>query len=110
MNKVQAFFNEPLEQEEIEISPFHKLGRKRKASMMREVFHKEDVQTPIVRYAFDILKLRPFDFAIIRYPSGKSGYNVKIRQLLEYCGIDRKVKSFDAEKKDNVLALRSTKR
>lgn len=175
MNKVQAFFNELLEREEIEVSPFAKLGRKRKASMMREEYddprflrkeellkilntevpetlqetkdafllqcalgcrisefqkltmdkvavtdegipyvhylppktlreniRKEEIHTPIVKFALDIIKKRRFNFTIIKYPSGKSGYNVKIRQLLKHCGIDRKVKEFDATISDNV--------
>ncbi len=178
MNKVQAFFNELLEQEEIEVSPFSKLGKKRKASMMREEYddprflkkeelikilntevpeflqetkdafllqcalgcrisefqrlsmekisitdegipyvhylppktlrensRKEEINTPIVRFALDIIKRRPFNFTIIKYPSGKSGYNVKIRKLLEFCKIDRKVKEYDPESNDNIYKL-----
>ena len=32
---------------------------------------------------------------ILKYPSGKSGYNKKIKQLLKEAGIDRKVTEFD---------------
>ena len=32
---------------------------------------------------------------ILKYPSGKSGYNKKIKQLLKAAGIDRKVTEFD---------------
>ena len=31
----------------------------------------------------------------MKYPSGKSGYNKKIKQLLKAAGIDRKVTEFD---------------
>ncbi|MCC8039067.1 MAG: hypothetical protein LIP02_13195 [Bacteroidales bacterium] len=175
MNKVQAFFNELLEQEEIEVSPFAKLGRKRKANMMRERYddprflhkdellrlidanvpdalvetrdafvlqcafgcrisdfvklrmdkisvtedgipyihylpqktmreniRKEEIRTPILRYALDIIKKWQFLFPILRYVSGKSGYNVKIKELLKHCGIDREVDEFDEALGENV--------
>lgn len=52
---------------------------------------RTEVATPIVKFAFDILMRRRFSFPIITYPSGKSGYNVKIKALLKHCGIDRTV-------------------
>lgn len=175
LNKVQAFFNELLDQEEIEISPFMKLGRKRRAKLMKEEYpndplnlkidelikiietpvpetlqetkdafilqcalgcrinefqqlimakvsvtedgipyihylpsktmrentKKTEIETPIVRYALDIIKKYQFNFHILKYVSGKSGYNVKIRELLKHCEIDRKVKVFNKELGDN---------
>lgn len=34
--------------------------------------------------------------------TGKSGYNVKIRKLLEYCQIDREVKVSEKDSSDNI--------
>ena len=51
--------------------------------------------TPLVRYAFDIIKRTQLNLPILKYPSGKSGYNKKIKQLLKTAGIDRKVTEFD---------------
>ncbi|MDE7025629.1 MAG: hypothetical protein K2O88_07100, partial [Paramuribaculum sp.] len=175
LNKVQAFFNHLLEREEIEVSPFYKLGKKRRAQMMKEEYDddpvnlnldelitiikaevpeslsetrdafvfqcalglrisefkkmtmekidvtedgipyihylpsktirgnkkKIEIQTPLVLYALEIIKKYKFNFRILKYVSGKSGYNVKIRQLLKHCGIERKVKVFNEAKADN---------
>ncbi|MCR4847397.1 MAG: hypothetical protein K5920_00905 [Bacteroidales bacterium] len=60
-----------------------------------------EVETPIVRFALDIIKRTNFKFAILKYVTGKSGYNAKIRKLLEHCGIDRKCTVFNEEKNDN---------
>ncbi len=38
---------------------------------------------------------------ILKYPSGKSGYNKKIKQLLKEAGLDRKVTKFDEEEGTN---------
>ena len=54
-----------------------------------------EVITPLVRYAFDIIKRTQLNLPILKYPSGKSGYNKKIKQLLKDAGIDRKVTEFD---------------
>ena len=56
-----------------------------------------EICTPLVRYAFDIIKRTEFKLPILKYPSGKSGYNKKIKQLLKEVGIDRKVTEFDEE-------------
>ena len=56
--------------------------------------HIETV-TPIIKYALEIIKRKHFDFHILNYVSGKDGYNVKIRRLLKFCGIDRPVKVLD---------------
>ena len=175
LNKVQAFFNELLDQEELEISPFMKLGRKRHAKIMREEYpddpinltidelyriidadvpeflaetrdafivqcalgcrinefqqlcmakvavtedgipyvhylpsktkrentKKVEIQTPIIRYAFDLIMKYQFNFRILKYVSGKSGYNVKIRELLKHCEINREVKVYNREIDDN---------
>ncbi|MCH5226576.1 MAG: hypothetical protein J1F16_01960 [Muribaculaceae bacterium] len=176
MKKLQAFFNELEERDEIEISPFRKLGKKRKAQVMREEYddprflHKDEflqimvsevpkelqetkdvfllqcsfgcrisdfkaltmdkvsvsedgipyihylpqktkrenaskaeVETPIMKFALDIIKQYEFKFPILKYVSGKSGYNVKIKKLLEHCKIERLVKIYDEAKGDNVF-------
>lgn len=61
-----------------------------------------EVQTPLVRFAFDIIKRNQFSFRILRYVSGKSGYNAKIKELLAVCGINRTVPVYDEEKGTNV--------
>lgn len=60
-----------------------------------------EVQTPIMRYALDIIKEKQFNFAILRYATGKSGYNAKIRELLKYCGIDRQCAEYNEETGQN---------
>ncbi len=175
MKMIQAFYNDLLEREELELSPFQKLGRKKRASIMREQYEdphflrkeeflkvlnaevserleatrdafvlqcsfgfrisdfmrmsmdkvavsedgipyihylpqktmrnntrRREIETPIMRFALDIIKKYQFDFPILRYAGGHDGYNSRIRKLLEHCGIDRAVKTFDEEKQDNV--------
>ena len=175
LKKIQAFFNELEDKEEITSSPFRKLGKKRKASIMKEKYddpvflrhdefmkvmqsevpanlqetkdcfllqcafgcriadfqaltmskisvskegipyihylsHKtmrenntySEIETPIVKYALDIIKKWEFNFPILKYVTGKSGYNAKIKRLLEFCGIERACKVFDDTKKDNI--------
>lgn len=174
LKKIQAFFNELEDKEEIIASPFRKLGKKRKAAVLKErydapvYFHKDEllkiissdvpdklletkecfilqcafgcriadfqaltmdkvsvneegipfihylpnktkredventeVKTPIVRYALDLVKKWQFRFPILKYVTGKSGYNAKIKQLLQYCGIDRECTVFDEDLNDN---------
>jgi len=62
--------------------------------------HRE-VETPIVRFAFDILKQTECEFPILRYVTGEDGYNAKIKRLLKYCGIDRTVAVYNEELRDN---------
>jgi hypothetical protein len=54
-----------------------------------------EVETPILRFALDIIKRHGLKFNILNYASGQSGYNAKIRELLKYCGIDRNVTIYD---------------
>lgn len=75
----------------------HYLPRK----TQRQAHSNEEIQTPLLKYALDIIKRTGFDFTIIRYASGKSGYNVKIKELLKHCGIDRNVPVFNEETKQN---------
>ncbi len=67
-----------------------------KKTKMSQVINKEK-ETPLVRFAFDIIMRTQFDIPEIRYASGKSGYNKKIKALLNECGIDRKVAVFNEE-------------
>jgi hypothetical protein len=55
---------------------------------------KNGIKTPLVKVAFDIVKKTQFDLPI-HSPSGQAGYNVKIRELLKFVGIDRTVASFE---------------
>lgn len=174
MKKIQAFFNELEDKEELVVSPFRKLGKQRKASVMKERYdepiflHKEEflkimqtdvpeilqetkdcfllqcafgcrisdfkaltlkkvkvssegipyihylpqktirendshseIKTPIMLYALKLIKKWNFNFPILKYVSGKSGYNAKIKELLKYCGICRECSSFNASLNDN---------
>lgn len=176
MKKLQAFFNELEERAEILTSPFRKLGKKRKAQMMKEEYddprflhqdeflrimstdvpeelqetkdafllqcsfgcrisdfkalnmskmsvseegipyihylpqktkrenaNKTEVETPIMRFALEIIKKYKFRFHILKYISGKEGYNTKIKRLLEHCKINRHVKIYDRRMGDNIF-------
>lgn len=61
----------------------------------------EEVVTPIVRYAFDIIKKTGFVFPILKNIYGESGYNAKIKSLMQICKIDRLVPQFNEETKKN---------
>lgn len=60
-----------------------------------------EIETPLMRFALDIIKRTRFQMPILRYPSGKSGYNKKIKQLLDFAGIDRKVAVYDEKAGEN---------
>lgn len=45
--------------------------------------------------ALEIVKRSGFKFGVLKYASGKSGYNAKIKKLLEHCKIDRLVNQYD---------------
>lgn len=75
----------------------HYLPRK----TQRQAKSNEEIQTPLLKYALDIINRRRFNFSILRYASGKSGYNAKIKELLKHCGIDREVPVFNEETKQN---------
>lgn len=61
----------------------------------------EEIQTPIVRYALDIIKKTDFHFPILNNIFGSYGYNAKIKTLLKHCGIDRLVAQYNEQKKTN---------
>ncbi|MFR1954620.1 hypothetical protein [Phocaeicola coprophilus] len=50
---------------------------------LRNNEHKEEIEIPIMKYTLGIIKKWKFKFPILKYVTGKSGYNVKIRKLLD---------------------------
>lgn len=60
-----------------------------------------EVQTPIVRYAFDIIMRTKFIFPILKNISGAYGFNAHIKALLQHCGIDRQVAQYNEQTKEN---------
>lgn len=63
----------------------------------------QEIQTPLIRSALEIVlrtKLRFNSNRNLKYQ--KQVYNRTLRQLLEYCGIDRAVCLYDSELGDNV--------
>jgi hypothetical protein len=68
---------------------------------LRENLGREEIRTPVMRFAYDIITKYRFNFHILKYVSGKSGYNVKIKELMKHCGIDRKCAVFDEELGNN---------
>lgn len=68
---------------------------------LRENIGRQEIQTPVMRFAYDIIMKYKFNFHILKYVSGKSGYNVKIKELMKQCGIDRKCAVFDDELGNN---------
>ena len=50
---------------------------------------------PLMLFALEIVKRSGFKFGVLKYASGKSGYNAKIKKLLEHCKIDRLVNQYD---------------
>ena len=63
----------------------------------------DDIETPLMKFALDILKKHNFKFSLLNYVYGEHGYNTKIRDLLEYCGINRPCKVWDEGQRQNVL-------
>lgn len=60
-----------------------------------------EVQTPVARFAFDIIKRTGFNFPIVRNIYGQNGYNVLLKGLLKDCGITRKVPIFNEAENAN---------
>jgi hypothetical protein len=61
----------------------------------------KEVQTPLVRFAFDIIKRTNFDFPIIRNVYGKAGFNTLIKWVIEQSGVDRTVPIYNEELRKN---------
>ncbi len=75
----------------------HYLPEKTKRTNSR----KEEIETPIMRFALDIIKKWQFAFKIIHYPGGENGYNKKIRQVLKICGLDRPIREYNRQTGEN---------
>jgi len=60
-----------------------------------------EIETPLVRYAFDIVKRTGLDFSCTKHIYGQTGYNADIRSVLRLAGINRKVSVFNEETKSN---------
>lgn len=71
-----------------------------KKGVKKQTDNKE-IQTPIVRYAFNIIKRTNFSFPILKKKSEEYGYNDMIKALLQQCKIDRPVAKFNEESKKN---------
>lgn len=67
----------------------------------KEQLTNTEIQTPIVRFAFDIIKRYDFKFPCLKNVNGESGYNAKIRSILQTCGIDRAVAHYNEETNAN---------
>ena len=61
-----------------------------------------EVITPIVRFAFDIIKRTGFNLPALKNLYGEYGYNAKIKGILSICKIDRKVPVYEESEKRNV--------
>lgn len=157
LKMVKAFYQTLEDSDEVPVSPFRKLGKKKRADMLREEYNAPvaltlgEVQkiintdvpaklqcvkdafllqvalgcrisdyismnmdfvkvsdgipyvayvakktglrtdTPLPKFAFEIVKRTNLNFPTLKYASGKSGYNKLIKELIQYCGIDREV-------------------
>ena len=60
-----------------------------------------EIETPIIRYAFDIIRRTNFTFPILRNIYGQTGFNKRIKDLLQICGIDRAVPIYNEETRQN---------
>lgn len=69
---------------------------------MKIMENVHEIRTPLVRAAYDIVMRTRFDF---RMPGQQrfllAAYNVALRKLLEYCGIDRPVAKFSESLGEN---------
>ncbi|MCM1140982.1 MAG: hypothetical protein NC453_20635 [Muribaculum sp.] len=62
---------------------------------MKSQSDRKEKATPLMLFALEIIKRTGFKFNVLKYASGKSGYNAKIKKLLEYCKIDRLINQYD---------------
>lgn len=56
---------------------------------------RREKKTPLMLFALEIVKRSGFKFSVLKYASGKSGYNAKIKKILEHCKIDRLINQYD---------------
>lgn len=61
-----------------------------------------EICTPLVRFAFDIIKRTNFVLPALKNICGTMGYNTRIKALLSVCKINRKVAQYDESAKENV--------
>ena len=64
--------------------------------------NNSEVVTPIVRFAFDVIKRTGFNLPALKNLYGEMGYNAKIKGILSICKIDRKVPVYDESEKRNI--------
>jgi len=60
-----------------------------------------EVETPIIRLAYDIIQKTDLNFPVLRNQTGRTGYNAKIKALLQCCKIDRKISIFNENSQEN---------
>lgn len=60
-----------------------------------------ELETPIIRYAFDIIQRTNFDFPVLKNLYGEMGFSQKIKDLLQVCKITREVPIYNEESKQN---------
>ncbi len=60
---------------------------------------RTELETPLVRFAYDILRKTNCVFPILKYVTGENGYNAKIKKLLSFCKINRNVQQYNEETK-----------
>lgn len=61
----------------------------------------EEIETPLVKYAFDIIKATEFKLPIRRNLSGQNGYNKQLKKLFQYLKLDRQVSKYNETKGEN---------
>ena len=64
-------------------------------------FDNRELETPIVRYAFDIIKATEFNLPVLKNLYGTMGFSQKIKDLLQFCKINREVPVYNEETKQN---------
>lgn len=62
----------------------------------------QEIQTPLITSALEIVRRTHLAFNGHNPKYEKQVYNKNLRQLLEYCGIDRRVCLYDSEQGDNI--------
>lgn len=75
----------------------HYIPRKTAAAQISNA----EVETPIVRYAFEIISRSHLDFPILKNLYGPTGFNHKIKKLLEFCNISRDVAVYNEDSRQN---------
>lgn len=54
-----------------------------------------EIETPMLPFSYDIVMRYGFSFRCLKYVTGKSGYNQKIKDVLRLAGVDRECSVFD---------------